>query len=66
MKHTKVMLAFLGSFMLTWILVSLFFSYLFESEFRTTMNHSFIFMLVLGWVPALIVSLDYNDKLERI
>lgn len=66
MKITKVMLATIATFMLTWILVSLLCSYLFESEFRTTMNHSFIFMLILGWVPSVVVGMDLNDKLSEI
>lgn len=64
MKNTKVMLAFVGCFMLTWILFSLFFTYLFDSEFRTTMNHTFFFMVLFGWIPAGVVSTDLNDKLN--
>jgi len=66
MKHTKVMLAFLGSFMLTWVLLTLLCTYLFESEFKYTMQGCFVFMIILGWIPALVVSKDLSDKLDSI
>ena len=65
MKTTKVMLAVIGTFLLTWVLVSLLFCYLGDTEFKTTMAHSIIFMIILGWIPAMIVGSDYSEKLNN-
>jgi hypothetical protein len=64
MKTTKVMLVGLCTFMLTWVLITLLISYLFSSDFRETMANAFIIMVIIGWIPSVIVGMDYSEKLN--
>jgi hypothetical protein len=66
MKSTKIMLAFLGTLMLTWMSLS-FLTFLFSEElsFRQASTHGGVamFMLVFGWIPSIVVSMDLDEKL---
>jgi hypothetical protein len=64
MKTTKIMLAGIGVFMLTWVLVSMLVSYLIEIDFRAAMNGSFVFMIIGGWIPSVFVGIDLSEKLQ--
>lgn len=65
MKNTIVMLAFIATFLITWVVVSLFAWYLTDSDsFRNTMTNAFIFMLVIGWIPSGIVAQDLSSKFK--
>jgi hypothetical protein len=63
MKQTKIMLAVMITFMLTWGLISFIGFALSDTTFKECMSHpaTLIFMLVFGWFPAYIVGEDLNN-----
>lgn len=68
MKNTIIMLAFLGTFMLTWIALSIIVFGLSEDlTFRQAASHGGVgmLMLIFGWIPSLIVSVDLEQKLTK-
>lgn len=66
MKSTKIMLAFLGTLMLTWMALSLI-TYLCceDLSFRQASTHGGValLMLLFGWIPSIVVSMDLDEKL---
>lgn len=69
MKYTKLMLAFIGTFLTTWLTVSTFgwlcgtfVTFKFVATHPTVM----MFMLLFGWIPAMIVVNDINEKLNEV
>lgn len=62
------MLAFFGSVITTWMLFSLI-GYLFSTNtsFReiASSNGMLMFMLVLGWIPSMIVTIDFDSYLDK-
>ena len=68
MKNTKIMLAVIGMFITTWIFFGLGCMALSGYDtLRDAMMNGLVlfFMLVFGWVPSLIVSIDLNERYER-
>lgn len=67
MKHTKVMLAGIGTFLCTWFLLSLLGMLLSDLSFRetATSNGTVMFMLILGWVPSIVVACDVASHLDE-
>lgn len=68
MKNTIVMLAFIGTFLLTWIALSIIVFGLSEDiTFRQAASHGGVgmIMFIFGWIPALIVSIDIDTKLTK-
>lgn len=66
MKSTKIMLAFLGTLMLTWMTLSLlFFLCSGDMSFREASTHGGVamIMLVFGWIPSMVVSIDLEERL---
>lgn len=66
MKSTKIMLAVLAVFIVTWMIIGLIgfllsdgFSY---KQYMTHMGTIFT-MLYVGWIPAVIVGNDLDNKL---
>lgn len=66
MKATRIMLAFIGTLIVTWLSVSLLF-YLCSGDitFRQACTHGGIgfIMLIFGWIPSLVVCMDLEEKL---
>lgn len=68
MKSTKIMLAFLGTLMLTWMALSvLVFLCSGDMSFREASTHGGVamIMLVFGWIPSLVVSMDLEESLVK-
>lgn len=65
MKSTKIMLAFIACFLTTWLCIATF-AYLLSSvtDFKTCVTNggTMMFMLIIGWLPAVIVCCDLHDK----
>lgn len=66
MKATKIMLAVLGTFLLTWLTLALV-VYLFtgDATYRECLTAPglTLTMIVFGWIPSIIVGNDVNDAL---
>jgi hypothetical protein len=67
MKTTKIMLAVIATFLITWLLIASI-AYLLSSvtDFKTcaTNGGTLMFMLIFGWIPAAIVGCDLAEKYE--
>jgi hypothetical protein len=66
MKATKIMIGFLATMILTWLaLATLVYLCKETGTFRQAATEGGLgmFMLVFGWIPSLIVSLDLEEKL---
>ena len=68
MKSRKIMLACIACFLTTWLSIS-FIAYLLSSvtDFKTcvTNNGTTMFMLIFGWIPAVIVGYDLDKKYKN-
>jgi hypothetical protein len=66
MKSTKIMLAVIATFIVTWLTLSLFVYVLTDMTYKESCSNSFtgFMMLFLGWVPALIVGSDLDEKIK--
>ena len=65
MKSTKIMLAVIATFLITWCVMGLIGWCLSDLSFRDCLTHgaTLLLMLLLGWIPAIIVGNDVHDKL---
>ena len=67
MKATKIMLAFIGTLLLTWLFLGTM-NYLLSGDltFRESVAHGGIgmMMLIFGWIPSVVVSIDLDTKLS--
>jgi hypothetical protein len=67
MKTTKIMLAVIATFLITWLAIATI-AYLLASatDFRdcATNGGTLMFMLIFGWIPAVIVGCDLSEKYE--
>ena len=65
MKNTKLMLAIIGTFLLTWILLASIAAYLSEDCFRNSFTGTgvMLMMFLFGWIPAIVVGIDLDEKL---
>jgi len=65
MQNTKLMLAAVGTFLITWVLLGLI-GYLLSNDvtYKECMTHSatIFVVIVFGWIPSFIVC---NDILEK-
>jgi hypothetical protein len=63
MKQTKIMLAVIITFLLTWALLAFIGYALSDTSFKECMVHpvNLIIMLFFGWFPAYIVGEDLNN-----
>jgi hypothetical protein len=66
MKSTKLMLAVIATFLITWCVMGLIGWCLSDLSFRECLTHgaTLMLMLLLGWVPAIIVGNDVHDQLN--
>lgn len=63
MKNTKVMLAAIATFLLTWLSLGLIGYLLSDCYFKYCMTHpgTIAIMLVFGWIPAVVVADDLKE-----
>ena len=65
MKTTKIMLAVIATFLITWLTLATL-AYLLSSvtDFKTcaTNNGTIMFMLIFGWIPSVIVGCDLDKR----
>ena len=66
MKSTKLMLAVIATFLITWCVMGLIGWCVSDLSFRDCLTHSgtLMLMLLIGWIPAIVVGTDVNDKLN--
>jgi hypothetical protein len=66
MKSTKLMLAVIATFLITWCVMGLIGYALSDLSFRDCLTHGATLMLlmIIGWLPAIIVGNDVNDYLN--
>lgn len=68
MKSTKIMVGCVITFLLTWLSVATL-AYLLASvtDFKTcaTNGGTLMFMLIFGWIPAVIVGYDLDKNLKN-
>jgi hypothetical protein len=66
MKATKIMLAVIATFIVTWLTLGLIFYVLSDMTYKESISNAGIgyMMLFIGWVPALIVGADLDQTLE--
>lgn len=69
MKYTKLMLAFISTFITTWLTISTigwlcgtFVTFKFVATHQAVMA----FMMLFGWIPAIIVVNDINEKFNEV
>lgn len=63
MKNTKIMLAAVGTFVITWLLLGLAFMLLLGNiGYRESLTDTFVvfIMIIFGWVPSVIVGTDMD------
>jgi uncharacterized membrane protein len=67
MKSTKIMLAVIATFIVTWLTLSLLFYILSDMTYKESCTYSAtgFMMLFIGWLPALIVGTDLDEKLKN-
>jgi hypothetical protein len=65
MKSTKIMLAVIATFLITWCVIGLIGYLLSDASYRECMIDcaTVFFMLIFGWIPSLIVGYDLDKKL---
>lgn len=66
MKNTKIMIAFLSTLIFTWMsLATVIYLCTDDLSFRAAVTHGGVgfLMLLFGWVPSLIVSIDLDKEL---
>jgi hypothetical protein len=65
MKATKIMLAVIATFIVTWLTLGLIFYVLSDMTYKESISNAGIAytMLFIGWVPALIVGADVEETL---
>ena len=65
MKSTKIMLAVIAAFLITWLFLATL-AYLLSSvtDFRTcaTNGGTIMFMMIFGWIPAAILGYDLDKR----
>ena len=65
MKTTKIMLVFLGTLLLTWLTVG-FVVWIFANQlgYKECLvdGSTIVTMIMLGWIPSVVVSLDYEER----
>jgi cytochrome c biogenesis protein CcdA len=69
MNKTKIMLAVIGTFIVTWVVLGLLCMFFSEyTNLSDAMQNGLvlIIMIIFGWIPCLIVGHDLFEKLERV
>jgi hypothetical protein len=65
MKSTKIMLAVIATFLITWCVIGLIGYLISDLSYRECMTNggTLMFMLIFGWIPAVILGADLSDEL---
>jgi hypothetical protein len=66
MKTTKIMLAVIAAFLITWTVIGLIGYLLSDGTYKECMTNggTLMFMLIFGWIPATIIGADLDEKLN--
>lgn len=66
MKSTKIMLAVIATFLITWCVMGLIGWCISDLSFKECLTHggTLIILMILGWIPAVLVGIDVNDHLN--
>jgi uncharacterized BrkB/YihY/UPF0761 family membrane protein len=66
MKTTKIMVAVIATFLITWCVIGLIGYLLSDITYKECMGNigTLMFMLVFGWIPATIIGADLDEKIE--
>jgi hypothetical protein len=66
MKLTKIMLAVIATFILTWMLLAFIGYCLSDSTFKdcAKSDGAIMLMLIFGWIPAVFVGMDVDEYLD--
>jgi hypothetical protein len=66
MKSTKIMLAVITTFLITWCVMGMIGYLLSDLSYRECMTHgaTIMLMLVFGWIPSVIIGYDMDANLE--
>ena len=67
MKTTKIMLAVIATFLITWCVVGIIGYLLSDFSYRECMNDcgTVLFMLIFGWIPCVIIGADLDNQLNN-
>ena len=67
MKSTKIMLAVIATFLSTWCVLGLIGWFISDLSYKECLKHgaTIMFMLMVGWLPALIVGNDLDNIIEE-
>jgi hypothetical protein len=67
MKSTKIMLAVVATFLITWCVLGLIGWFVSDLSFRECLTHGGTIgcMLIFGWLPSVIVGTDLDNTLEE-
>ena len=65
MKSTKIMVAVIAAFLITWTVIGLIGYLLSDGTYKECMTKegTLIFMLIFGWIPSVILGIDLRDRL---
>lgn len=66
MKSTKLMLAVIATFLITWCVLGSIGYLLSDLSFRDCLTHgaTLMIMMLVGWIPAVIVGSDIHEELD--
>ena len=66
MKTTKIMVAVIAAFLITWTVIGLIGYLLSDVTYKVCMTNggTLMFMLIFGWIPSVIVGADLNERYE--
>lgn len=66
MKQTKLMLAVIATFLITWCVLGSIGYLLSDLSFRDCLTHgaTLMIMMLVGWIPAVIVGSDIHEELD--
>jgi hypothetical protein len=67
MIKTKIMLAVIATFFITWCVMGLIGYLLSDLSYKECMTNgaTLMFLLIFGWIPSVIVSYDMNEKFDN-
>ena len=67
MKSTKIMLAVIATFLITWCVLGLIGWFVSDLSYKECMTHGAVLMvmLIFGWIPAVIIGYDLDNIIEE-
>jgi hypothetical protein len=67
MKSTKIMLATIATFLITWCVMGLIGYLLSDLSYKECMTNgaTLMFLLVFGWIPSVILGFDMDKKFDN-